>query len=70
LIIYIHIINGYFLAYIIGLDWITLLNGYKWVIGFLISNPFKIQPNPPKHTYLSPKKIEKIEKNVWKKKKE
>ena len=78
--IYIHIykynkwVNGWFwvLAYIIGLDWVwvipTLLNLYKWVIGFLIPNLFKTQPNPPKPTHLPPEKIEKIEENVWKKK--
>ena len=71
-------VNGWFwvLVYIIGLDWIWviptlpithLLNWYKWVIGFLIPNLFKTQPNPPKSTHLPPEKIEKIEENVWKK---
>jgi hypothetical protein len=36
------------LDYIIGLSWVlvipTLLNKYKWIIGFSIHNPFKSHP--------------------------
>ena len=42
---------GFSLYNWVGLGWVwiipILLNGNKWVIGFLISNPFKTQQNPP-----------------------